>query len=764
MLVLDVDALEHAAALVRGVLGGAEAAWDGAPEEVVVRALQAAADVARAVDGLKVASAGAVERRSTPYTRSEALASRLGQSSPKGLLTEVFGVGFYQAQTWLELAGAAREARRWPALRQALVGGELSIETAKVIHEHLAGLKTESIPGGIGAAEATLVANATAGRVNLFEQWRRERERDAALAAQRAARQDAHQQGIGGAGDAPGAAGLWGAGARGAPKEPGSGVVQPGPGAGGPWEAGADDTDGASPTEGAAERQGEGVGVGYVPIATPRFLPQGSSEGDSGASGGPGWFGAGAGPGSGAGFGPGAEAVPAVGSAVHEPRQAPDAGGPAGFGWFRPGQRPGIADRRGGFVGGGLAAAGGRLSPKNVLREAKDWAAVLDPQALERAHEEQHRRRFFDLKHLAEGGYAISGFAPELEGAAMRTLLDAHLSPRTADPAQTTLFGEPADDANTPGADQRAHGAARGSAASGSIVGAGAAAASGRSGGGSVPSADARTHRQKTFDVLAQMVRDQAASAAAPRIGGAAPTLLITASLEALDAHLRSCAEHHDDSPVPTFEGQAVGGPAPGGPDVGSPAGRGSSAGSPVAGVGRMLAGNGPCWPRSLAEIPLDSNGLPDGERLADLRFARIGRDGTPVPIRSIAHLLCDAAIQLLLTDNRGAPLRLGREQRLFSKDQRRVLVARDRHCRAPGCDIPATWCEAHHVVPWSGGGYTDVGNAILLCSFHHHEIDRGRLRVEHLGGGDAPSGQGVITPYRVVAAAGGAAREPLCG
>jgi len=396
-------------------------------------------------------------------------------------------------------------------------------------------------------------------------------------------------------------------------------------------------------------------------------------------------------------------------------------------------------------VGGGLAAAGGRLSPKNVLREAKDWAAVLDPQALERAHEEQHRRRFFDLKHLAEGGYAISGFAPELEGAAMRTLLDAHLSPRTAEPEQVTLFDDAAD--AVPAADPCSAMGGPGMAGAVGATGAGRTlVARGRSGNEDPgASADSRTHRQKTFDALAQIMRDQAASASAPRIGGAAPTLLITASLEALDAHLRSCAEHHAPSSEAAVDSA-----------------RGAECGD--------AADSGCVWPRSLQELPLDSNGIPDGGRLADLRFARVGRDGTPVPMGSVTYLLCDAAIQLMLTDDRGAPLRLGREQRLFSKHQRRALIARDRHCRAPGCDIPATWCEAHHVVPWSSGGYTDVGNAILLCSFHHHEIDRGRLRVEHLeerggtpGHGGSP-GQGVATPYRVVAAGGGASRESLCG
>ncbi|RII41928.1 hypothetical protein DWB68_09685, partial [Galactobacter valiniphilus] len=32
----------------------------------------------------------------------------------------------------------------------------------------------------------------------------------------------------------------------------------------------------------------------------------------------------------------------------------------------------------------------------------------------------------------------------------------------------------------------------------------------------------------------------------------------------------------------------------------------------------------------------------------------------------------------------------------------------------------------------WQDGGKTNITNAILLCNFHHHEIDRGRLKVTH--------------------------------
>ncbi len=32
-------------------------------------------------------------------------------------------------------------------------------------------------------------------------------------------------------------------------------------------------------------------------------------------------------------------------------------------------------------------------------------------------------------------------------------------------------------------------------------------------------------------------------------------------------------------------------------------------------------------------------------------------------------------------------------------------MAVRDKTCTAQGCTVPATWCHAHHVIPWSRGG-----------------------------------------------------------
>jgi hypothetical protein len=94
--------------------------------------------------------------------------------------------------------------------------------------------------------------------------------------------------------------------------------------------------------------------------------------------------------------------------------------------------------------------------------------------------------------------------------------------------------------------------------------------------------------------------------------------------------------------------------------------------------------------------------------------------DGFPVADHIAQPLLCDPAIVALITDTLGVPLDLGRTTRLANRAQRRALAHRDGGCVFPGCDMPVTWCDAHHVNHWNQGGTTDIAHLALLCRYHH--------------------------------------------
>ena len=106
----------------------------------------------------------------------------------------------------------------------------------------------------------------------------------------------------------------------------------------------------------------------------------------------------------------------------------------------------------------------------------------------------------------------------------------------------------------------------------------------------------------------------------------------------------------------------------------------------------------------------------------ADLATAGlISSDDLRITAAQARRLACTAGIIPAVLGGRSEILDLGRTQRLFNSAQRKALRLRDRTCRARGCTIPATWCEAHHLKPWALGGETNLEDGVLLCSFHHH-------------------------------------------
>jgi hypothetical protein len=94
--------------------------------------------------------------------------------------------------------------------------------------------------------------------------------------------------------------------------------------------------------------------------------------------------------------------------------------------------------------------------------------------------------------------------------------------------------------------------------------------------------------------------------------------------------------------------------------------------------------------------------------------------DGTRLAADRYRHLFCDAAYIAVVVDRVGVPLGMGRTVRHATPAQRRALIVRDGGCVFPGCDAPATWCDAHHVDHWDHHGNTDLDNLALLCRHHH--------------------------------------------
>lgn len=109
-------------------------------------------------------------------------------------------------------------------------------------------------------------------------------------------------------------------------------------------------------------------------------------------------------------------------------------------------------------------------------------------------------------------------------------------------------------------------------------------------------------------------------------------------------------------------------------------------------------------------------------------------REGTPLPRVTSERLGCDAQVARIVLGPDGVPLELGRSHRLFSPAQRRALTVRDGGCRFPGCSRPPRYTDAHHIVPWSQGGASDLPNALLLCRHHHRLVHEGGWSIRGRG------------------------------
>ena len=103
--------------------------------------------------------------------------------------------------------------------------------------------------------------------------------------------------------------------------------------------------------------------------------------------------------------------------------------------------------------------------------------------------------------------------------------------------------------------------------------------------------------------------------------------------------------------------------------------------------------------------------------------------EGYTLSSETLRRLCCDARRQEVLEVG-GIPVGIGDISRTVPPSLLRVLKARDRGCRFPGCSR-RRWVHAHHRWHWARGGPTDLGNLVLLCSYHHHFVHEGGWSID---------------------------------
>jgi hypothetical protein len=97
-----------------------------------------------------------------------------------------------------------------------------------------------------------------------------------------------------------------------------------------------------------------------------------------------------------------------------------------------------------------------------------------------------------------------------------------------------------------------------------------------------------------------------------------------------------------------------------------------------------------------------------------------------PLSSTSIQRIACDCSVTRVILSQESLPIDVARSRRVISGAVSKALKARDGHCRWPGCERPASWCDGHHLVHWIHGGPTDLDNLVLLCRRHHRMVHEG--------------------------------------
>jgi hypothetical protein len=122
-------------------------------------------------------------------------------------------------------------------------------------------------------------------------------------------------------------------------------------------------------------------------------------------------------------------------------------------------------------------------------------------------------------------------------------------------------------------------------------------------------------------------------------------------------------------------------------------------------------AAAGSSRPQVTVTVPWDS--LQTGHGVVDA-------DTGPLSAEAARRIACDASVSRVVLDPDTVPIEVGRTTRVIPPALRKALEVRDRGCTHPGCQVPACWCDAHHIQHWADGGQTVLANLQLLCRRHH--------------------------------------------
>jgi hypothetical protein len=113
--------------------------------------------------------------------------------------------------------------------------------------------------------------------------------------------------------------------------------------------------------------------------------------------------------------------------------------------------------------------------------------------------------------------------------------------------------------------------------------------------------------------------------------------------------------------------------------------------------------------------------------------------DGVLVDRDTVMRTLLEGFVRFVVLDDKGVPIRWGRERRLFTGAAREAVLALSPRCTHPGCRVRAGRCQIDHLTEWHQGGETCPDNGGIGCGRHNrmkhrrgYTVTRDRLGIWH--------------------------------
>ncbi len=330
-----------------------------------------------------------------------------------------------------------------------------------------------------------------------------------------------------------------------------------------------------------------------------------------------------------------------------------------------------------------LAVVAAAISYGNFHQYLRHWEAMADADGLRDKAERDHERRDFAIRQNLDGSFRFEGGCGSIQGTITLAIFQAYVTAEfEADLAEARA----------------------------------------RLGDGASLDDLCRTDQQRRMDALAAIF-DDAVSARGERTGQQIITNLVI-DHETLDRYAKTFTGEPLD-PDPRLESWWQ--------DLAAKHGTHATE-DPEPEVDVDVEAWAEPDPEAEDAAATGAHSAPDPDSEDDARVPMTGfrcsdLDGRPIdPTEAAGYALLHNHIRRVVLGKDGVVLDMGRKRRVFTGARHTAVLLSKDTCCWPGCNAPASTCQADHLLPWAhpDEGRTDPGNGAPTCGKHNRFRNHG--------------------------------------